>query len=142
VTFARDSDRFFATLATGGKTYLIEGSVRARTAHVIHENVECPSLSPDGTRIAFKKRGPDSANPWRLTVLDLATMRETPLAETRSVDDQAEWLDDDHVLYGLDGAIWVERADGTGRPKRFMDGAGSPAVVRWASSRSGGAPST
>ena len=27
VTFARDSDRFYATLATGGKTYLIEGSV-------------------------------------------------------------------------------------------------------------------
>ena len=29
VTFARDSDRFYATLATGGKTYLIRGSVRA-----------------------------------------------------------------------------------------------------------------
>ena len=27
VTFARDSDRFYATMATGGKTYLIEGSV-------------------------------------------------------------------------------------------------------------------
>ena len=29
ITFARDSDRFYATMATGGKTYLIEGSVRA-----------------------------------------------------------------------------------------------------------------
>ena len=26
VTFARDSDRFYATLATGGETYLIEGA--------------------------------------------------------------------------------------------------------------------
>ena len=74
---------------------------------MIHENVECPSLSPDGTRIAYKKRTGSSSTPWHLTVLDLATMRETPLAETRSVDDQVEWLDDDHVLYGVDGAIWA-----------------------------------
>jgi hypothetical protein len=131
VTFARDSDRFYATLATGGKTYLIQGSVSGRTAHVIDENVECPSLSPDGTRIAFKKRTGPSANPWHLTVLDLATMKETPLAEPRSVDDQVEWLDDGHVLYGRDGSIWSVPADGSGRPSRFLAGADSPAAVRW-----------
>jgi hypothetical protein len=131
VTFGRDSDRFYATLATGGRTYLIVGSVRARTAHVIRENVECPSLSPDGTRIAFKKRGPSTARPWRLTVLDLRTMRETGLAETRSVDDQAEWLDARHVLYGVDGAVWEVRADGRGRPVRLIARAASPAVVRF-----------
>jgi hypothetical protein len=131
VTFARDSDRFFATLATGGRTYLIEGSVSRREARVIHGNVECPSLSPDGTRIAFKKRTGSAEAPWRLTVLDLRTMRETPLAETRSVDDQAEWRDDGHVLYGLGGAVWSVRADGRGRPVRLIAGAGSPAVVRW-----------
>jgi hypothetical protein len=131
VTFARNSDLFYATLATGGKTYLIRGSVRSRTARVIHENVECPSLSPDGTRIAFKKRTGSDANPWRLTVLDLATMRETPLAEQRSVDDQAEWLDDGHVLYGVDGAVWVASSDGTGESSRFIAGADSPAAVRW-----------
>jgi hypothetical protein len=131
ITFARDSDRFYATLATGGKTYLIEGSLRARRAHVIHDNVECPSLSPDGTRVVYKKRGPDSSRPWRLTVLDLATMHETPLAEQRSVDDQAEWLDDGHVLYGIDGAVWEVPADGSGQARRYIAGAGSPAVVRW-----------
>lgn len=131
VTFAPDGDRFYATLATGGKTYLLQGSIRARTAHVIHENVECPSLSPDGTRVAYKRRGPSKTRPWRLTVLDLSTMRETPLAETRSVDDQAEWLDDDHVLYGVDDAVWVVRADGAGRPSRYLARADSPAVVRW-----------
>jgi hypothetical protein len=131
VTFARDSDRFFATVATGGRTYLIEGSVSGRRAHVVHDNVECPSLSPDGTRIAFKKRTASAEVPWRLTVLDLRTMRETPLAETRSVDDQAEWLDDGHVLYGLDGAVRSVRADGRGRPARFVAGVASPAVVRW-----------
>jgi WD40-like Beta Propeller Repeat len=129
VTFARDSDRFYATLATGGKTYLIQGSVSGRTAHVLHENVECPSLSPDGTRIAFKKRTGSRARPWRLTVLDLETMRETPLAERRSVDDQAEWLDDGHILYGLGGSVWMVRADGGGRPVRYLPDADSPAVV-------------
>jgi WD40-like Beta Propeller Repeat len=131
VTFARDSDRFYATMATGGKTYLIRGSVRAREARVIHENVECPSLSPDGTRIAFKRRGRSESRPWRLTVLDLATGRETPLSETRSVDDQAEWLDDHRVLYGVDHDVWTARADGRGRPGRFLAGAGSPAAVRF-----------
>ena len=98
---------------------------------MIHENVECPSLSPDGTRIAYKKRTGSSSTPWHLTVLDLATMRETPLAEARSVDDQAEWLDDGHVLYGVDGAVWSVHADGTGRPQRYIATGASPAVVRW-----------
>jgi hypothetical protein len=131
VTFARDSDHFYATMATGGETYLIEGSVRAREAHVIHQNVECPSLSPDGTRIAYKRRTGSDATPWRLTVLDLATMRETPLAEQRSIDDQVEWLDEDRVLYGVDGAVWTASADGRGEPKQFIARADSPAVVRW-----------
>lgn len=130
VTFARDSDIFYATLATGGKTYLIRGSVSGRSARVLHENVECPSLSPDGKRIVYKKRTGSKADPWHLTVLDLATMHETPLAEPRSVDDQAEWLDDDHVLYGRDGAVWVVPADGSGEPREFIAGGDSPAVVR------------
>jgi WD40-like Beta Propeller Repeat len=131
VTFARDSDRFYATLATGGRTYLVQGSISGRTAHVIHENVECPSLSPDGTRIAFKHRTGSRSRPWRLTVLDLATMRETPLAETRSVDDQAEWVGNDRIAYGIGGAIWTVPADGSGRPTRLLAQAASPAAVRW-----------
>ena len=58
------------------------------------------------------------------------TMRETVLAETRPVDDQAEWLDARHVLYGIDGEIAVLPADGSGQPRRFLGGAESPAVVR------------
>ncbi|HEX6698026.1 MAG TPA: hypothetical protein VF080_14560 [Solirubrobacteraceae bacterium] len=131
VTFAGDSDRFYATLATGGKTYLIQGSVSQRRAHVIHENVECPSLSPDGSRIAYKKRTGSSSAPWHLTVLDLATMHETPISDERSVDDQVEWLDDAHVLYGVDGAVWKANADGTGEPRRYIARADSPAAVRW-----------
>ena len=105
--------RFYATLSTGGKIYLVEGDVETRRARVIAEGVECPSLSPDEKRVAFKRR---QGNEWRLHVLDLATGRETPLAETRSVDDQVEWLDDDRILYGLISDVWVVRADGRGQP--------------------------
>jgi hypothetical protein len=129
VTFAKDTGRFYATLASGGKTYLIEGDVKARTATVLRENVECPSLSPDQTRIVFKKLMRDPGI-WRYHVLDLATMRETPLAETRPIDDQAEWLDDDHVLYRTGEETWVVPADGSGAPRRYLSRSDSPAVVR------------
>lgn len=141
VTFARDGQRFYATLASGGKTYLIQGDIAAREARVLRENLECPSLSPDGTRLAFKKRvnGPNEPVRWQLYVLDLATMAETPLADTRNVDDQAEWLDDRRVLYFLPDQgppatirpdLWVVPADGSGAPERWQTRALSPAVVR------------
>jgi hypothetical protein len=130
-TFAADGDTFYATLATNKKTYLIKGSIGARTAQTIHENVECPSLSPDGTRVAYKKRVGTGTKIWRLHVLDLKTMRETPLAEERPIDDQVEWLDDDRVLYRVDEEIWTSAADGSGAPARFKTAGESPSVVRW-----------
>src|SRR5919108_4870129 len=101
VTFSQDSNRFFATLRHGNTTYLVQGDVAARKLTVLRENVECPSLSPDNRRIAFKKRVGGDLAPWRFFVLDLATMQEHPIAaEARSIDDQIEWFDDSHVLYG------------------------------------------
>jgi hypothetical protein len=129
VTFARGGNRFYATLASGKKTYLIEANVRTRTARVLRENVECPSLSPDNTRLAYKKLvgGPGD---WRFHVLDLRTMSDTPLAEDRHIDDQVEWLDNRRILYRADDDIWTLRADGSGSPQRFLRAADSPAVVR------------
>jgi hypothetical protein len=132
VTFARDSNRFYATLATGSKTYLIEGNVARRTARVLHENVECPSLSPDGTRIAYKKRvefAPRSPKIWHLYVLDLRTMHETALAEEHAIDDQAEWLGNDLVVYGYGEEVWAVPADGSGAAQRVLTGATSPAAL-------------
>jgi hypothetical protein len=141
VTFAQDSNRFYATLGTGGRYYLVEGDVAARRLRVLRDGVECPSLSPDGTRLAFKKRQPAVAGQpisWRAHVLALATMAETPLAETRSVDDQVEWWDDAHVVYFLPDAgppatirpdLWVVPADGTGQPRRVGTSAFSPAPL-------------
>ena len=138
VTFAASADRFFATLGTGGVMYLVEGSLADRTLHVVTEGIECPALSPDETRIAFKKRMPGSARAhWRPHVLDLKTLEETALAESRSVDDQVEWLDDENILYALPketgspiADVWVLRADGSGRPEIFLEQASSPTALR------------
>lgn len=139
VTFAPDDDTFFATAASGGATWLVRGSIAAKTMTALRTDAECPSLSPDGRRVAYKKRlGNPALGRWRLAVLDLASQRETVLAETRSVDDQAEWLDDGSLLYALprEGTeattsdVWVVPADGSGTPTVFIPHASSPAVVR------------
>jgi hypothetical protein len=128
LTFAPDGDTFYATLAVGPKTWLIKGSISKRRAATIHANVECPSLSPDGTRIGYKKAVAHDPTKWRFTVLDLATGSETPLAETRSVDDQLSWLDDAHLLYSDGERTWVVNADGSGRPRVWLPGTDSPTV--------------
>ncbi|WP_411103208.1 TolB family protein [Streptomyces sp. cmx-4-9] len=135
VTFAADDNRFYATLASAGRTHLVEGDLRGRRLQVLRENAECPSLSPDGTRIAFKKRvaGLPADAPWRLYVLDLGTATETALAEERSVDDQALWFDDGTLLYGLPGDfgadLWSVPATGAGSPHLLVRSAVSPAVL-------------
>lgn len=131
VTFADDT-RFYATAATGGRTYLIRGDVTTRTAVTLRTNVECPSLSPDGTRIAFKKRVPGLSPdaPWRLYVLDLATLRDHPTAEHRNVDDQAVWTDDHTLAYSLPGDygsdLYTVPSTGTGTPRLLTSSALSP----------------
>lgn len=147
VTFV-DDNRFYATLGTAGRTHLIEGDIDSRTARVMRDDVECPSLSPDGRRIAFKKPMTSGIGPvrWRLSVLDLETGITHELAESRSVDDQVTWLDDERILYALtadgdptpstdDGQssistdLWVTDADGSGRPTIYLQDASSPIVI-------------
>ena len=139
VTFAPDDDTFYATAASGGTTWLVRGSLAARSMTALRTDAECPSLSPDGLRVAYKTR-PDDARPgvWRLAVLALAYGTGTLLAETRSVDDQVEWLDDSSLLYALprEGTeatttdVWSVPADGGGTPVVLIPQASSPAVVR------------
>ncbi|ARF78205.1 PD40 domain-containing protein [Kitasatospora aureofaciens] len=134
VTFA-DDNTFYATLATSGQTHLVRGDLAARTLTTLHDNVECPSLSPDGTRIAYKKRVPGLSPdaPWRLYVLDLATGAETATAEQRNIDDQALWSDDGTLLYALPGDygadLWTVPADGSGAARLVTKAAVAPAYL-------------
>ena len=142
ITFTRDGRRFYATLGTAGKTYLVEGDLALRRMRVIFDDVECPSLSPDNRRVAYKRRIPAGAlgrYVWQLRVLDLASGQERALAaETRSVDDQVEWLDDHEIVYALPAEtqqssaatnIWALRVDGSAPPRLLTPLAFSPAVL-------------
>jgi len=150
-TFAPDNGHFYATLGSGNDTYLVKGDVNTKVATVLLTGIECPSLSPNGKLIAFKRRYSGLTVTWRLFVLNLATMRSHPLAETRDVDDQAAWLNNSTVAYALaengsgsaastsglsaisEGAsvatdTWTVPADGSGHPRILLKGSWS--VVR------------
>lgn len=135
VTFAGDDNTFYATMSTAGKRYLVTGEMASKSVRTIAQNVECPSLSPDGRRIAFKSAiDGDPAKGWRLAVLDLASGARTPLAETRSVDDQPAWLTPDTIGYAIpqgtdDSDVWTVPADGSGSPRVLIPHAESPAAL-------------
>jgi hypothetical protein len=129
VTFQGDDGDFYATLATGDHHYLVRGNVRTRSGTVVRDGVECPSLSPDGTRLAFKARVGDPFV-WRLRILDLRTGRERQLPIPYAFDDQAEWLDDQHIAYDHNETVMRIKADGSAPPALLLDRATSSASVR------------
>ena len=138
VTFADDDKTFYATVGTGGKTYLVRGDLATRTLTSLHENAECPSLSPDGERVAYKVNVGHGTTWWTPAILDLSSGRQTLLTgESRNVDDQVEWLDNRTLLYGVprpDQAgvddVWALRTTEQARPHLLIKDAWSPAVVR------------
>lgn len=137
VSFAGGND-FYVTVASGGKTWLMRGSFSARTLTSVKENAECPSVSPDGQRIAYKKRRNEAGVVhWDIAVMTLSTKRETVIPLPSSLDDQLEWLDNGHLLYGVprpgavgDSDVFSIGATAHARPKLLIEHAWSPSVER------------
>ncbi|NYE35514.1 hypothetical protein F4692_000618 [Nocardioides cavernae] len=138
VTFADDDRTFYATVATGGRTHLVEGDLQARTLTAVAEDAECPALSPDGSRVAFKVDvDPGRKVVWQIAVLDLATGDRAVLEDgPRGLDDQVEWLDDDTLLYGMPRRdepgvtdVWSVDAAADATPELLIEQAWSPTVV-------------
>ena len=138
VTFV-DDQTFYATVGTGGTTWLVQGDLDARTLTSVSEHAECPAISPDGSRVAFKVDvDPGRKIVWQIAVLDIATGERTLLADgPRGLDDQVEWLDDDTLLYGMPRAdepgvtdVWSVDATAVAEPELLIEQAWSPTVVR------------
>ncbi|SEB56284.1 WD40-like Beta Propeller Repeat [Nocardioides exalbidus] len=137
VTFV-DDRTFYATVGTGGTTWLVEGDLDTRTLTAVSEHAECPSLSPDGSKVAFKVDvDPGRKIVWQIAVLDLASGERTLLANgPRGLDDQVAWLDDDTIMYGLPRAeepgvtdVWSVDATADATPQLLIEQAWSPTVV-------------
>ncbi|MFD2091848.1 TolB-like translocation protein [Blastococcus deserti] len=135
VTFLGDGPRFYATLGTGGQFLLVEGDVTARTMEVIGVSGACPSVSPDGTSVVYKRVA--ASGEAGFVTLDLESSRVVPLDEVRVVDDQASWADEDTVLYTVarqeaptaGSDVWSAPVAG-GPPRLLVPDAASPSVVR------------
>ncbi len=138
VTFV-DDETFYATVATGDRTWLVEGDLTARTLTSVSPDAECPALSPDGSRVAFKVDvDPGRAVVWQIAVEDLSTGERTLLEKgPRGLDDQVEWLDDDTLLYGMPRVdepgvtdTWAVDATADAEPTLLIEQAWSATVVR------------
>lgn len=135
VTFV-DSETFYATIGVGENTSLVEGSISNSRLQVIHENATCPEVSPDGSTIVAKERRGDF---FQVIAIDTATGERRDLPETRSVEDQVEFLDDDTIIYGLPNEaegteaqpawdVWSLDLNG-GTPQLIIPFADSPAAI-------------
>jgi hypothetical protein len=115
---------------------LVKGDVTTRTMEVLGVQGACPSLSPDGTSVVYKRLEPGSSDAYSFVTMDLGTKKIVPIAEDRPVDDQVTWLDDETVVYAVgrgastvDFDVWSAPVDG-GAPEILVPDAASPSVVR------------
>ncbi len=77
--------RFYATLATAGRTYLVRGHADERTLEVVDRDVECPSISPNNQLLAYKHRIRTEASPVQLGNLAARPARPAVAGPSASV---------------------------------------------------------
>ena len=106
------------------------------TLEVVFENASCPEVSADGSQLVVKEQRGEM---FQLVLIDIASGERRDLGETRSVDDQVEWLDSDTILYALPNAeegtdaqpvfdIWAVDVTPGATPRLVVPFADSPAA--------------
>lgn len=102
VSFGTDGE-FWVTGQFDGFLEVLKGSTVDQTLTPTGLTGSCPSVSPDGKTLVYKRQVIEygKADRYQLVAHDLETGNEWELGESRSVDDQVEWLDNDTILYGL-----------------------------------------
>ncbi len=138
VTFdPKNSALFYATVMAQNNIYLVKGNVNSRNMEVIAADIECPSFSPDGTRLAFKQR--KTLGGWNAAVYTIQTGKITVFEAPYSVDDQIEWLDNQTLVFekktitaaSATVDLMVRDAQNPTLPARlWLANAGSPTFVR------------
>ncbi len=127
------AQKFVVTVGAGNGVWLAAGDLQNKTLTLLKADVECPSFSPDGSRIAFKRRNP--AGGWWPAVYELASGREVVMQDSPNVDDQIEWLDSQTLVYEMakregssESDLMLRKADGRTAATVLRSLAGSPAV--------------
>lgn len=128
---------FYATVGFGEENNIVFGDVRTGELRVVHENASCPEVSPNGSTIVAKELRGEA---FQLVAINTQTGERRDLAETRSVDDQVEWIDDNTIVYGLPNPdagtvgqpaldIWVLNVNDGSAPRLLLAFADSPAAA-------------
>jgi hypothetical protein len=134
-----DENEFYITGFYGDAPEIMRGTIDSMTIEPTGWIGSCPSISPDGQTLVFKEQRPDGG--YDLAAVNVATQEKWLLGESRSVDDQVEWLDNDTILYALhpEGSddnvqpefdIWMLDIAPGSTPELFLPNADSPAAAR------------
>lgn len=84
-----------------GELYLVDkqGSITRLTDNDLHENN--PSLSPDGSKVAFNAGSESDLLTWEIYVLDLETLEQTRLTDNSVIDAHPDWSPDgERIVFG------------------------------------------
>lgn len=125
---------FWVTAGSDAAVELLTGRADTRELFTTGIAGSCPSLSPDGETLVYKRTRPDGG--FDLVARTLRTGAERMLDESHSVDDQVEWLDNDTILYALHQGdptvsqpefdIWALDVTPGAAPVLFLPNANSP----------------
>jgi len=92
-----------------------------------------PRWSPNGSKIAFMRRGPSCSYPGapQLCVMNADGSGETPLTDPRNIQSWDWSPTSGHIVFSRDNDIWVVQADGSRVETRLTDDERVNEYVAW-----------